>query len=195
MAKAAAKIKQTAQDIYRTILKKKKPSIDLPIRSLENVRYNPKAGYFEIGKRKKERTLTVITAKTFAQTLKMMSLSNDLLKGNDIATKREAYYVSKNWGDARFDEQPESDTVMDDIEALFAVNREQLGFIPEEKGGEIAGRLIVVDRDADTGRKLKIDCTRFGSGSYSIPISIEDLQFQTNAKFILAIETAGMFQR
>lgn len=195
MNKAAAKIKQTAQEIYRTILRKRKPSLNLPIRSLDNVRYNPKVGYFEIGRRKKERTLTVTTAKTFAQSLKMMSLSNDLLRSDDIATKREAYYVSKNWGDARFDEQPESDSVMDDVEALFAVNREQLGFIPEEKGGEVAGRLIVIDRDTDTGRKIKIDCTRFGSGAYSIPISVEDLQFQTNAAFILAIETAGMFQR
>ncbi|MCX6339573.1 MAG: DNA topoisomerase IV subunit A [Candidatus Aureabacteria bacterium] len=195
MNKAAAKIKQTAQEIYRTILRKRKPSLDLPIRSLDNVRYNTKVGNFEIGRRKKERTLTVTTAKTFAQSLKMMSLSNDLLRGDDIATKREAYYVSKNWGDARFDEQPESDSVMDDVEALFAVNREQLGFIPEEKGGEVAGRLIVIDRDTDTGRKIKIDCTRFGSGAYSIPISVEDLQFQTNAAFILAIETAGMFQR
>jgi DNA topoisomerase-6 subunit A len=195
MNKAAAKIKQTAQDVYRTILKKRKPSLDLPIRSLDNVRYNPKVGYFEIGRRKKERTLTVTTAKTFAQSLKMMSLSNDLLRGDDIATKREAYYVSKNWGDARFSEQPESDAVMDDIEALFSVNREQLGFIPEEKGGEVAGRLTVIDRDTDTGRKIKIDCTRFGSGAYSIPISVEELQFQTNAAFILAIETAGMFQR
>lgn len=195
MSKAEAKIKQEAGSIYRTILKRRKPSLNLPIRSLDNVRYNPKVGFFEIGRRKKERTLTVNTAKTFAQSLKMMSLSLELLRGDDIATKREAYYVSKNWGDARFVEQPESDAVMDDIEALFEVNREQLGFIPEEKGGEVAGRLVVIDRDPDTGRKIKIDCTRFGSGAYSIPISVEDLQFQTSARFILAIETAGMFQR
>ena len=50
---------------------------------------------------------------------------------------------TKNWGEARFHEQPESDTVMDDVEALFGVNREQLGFIPEEKGGEIAGKLFI----------------------------------------------------
>jgi DNA topoisomerase-6 subunit A len=195
LAKAATQIKKAADDIYKTIIKKKKPTLNLPIRSLDNVHYNPKRGYLEIGKRKKERTLTVNTVKTFAQSLRMMALSNELLKKDDIATKREAYYVSKNWGDARFKEQVESDTVMDDVEAFFEVNREQLGFIPEEKGGEVAGKLIVIDRDPETKRKLKIDCTRFGSGAYSIPISVEDLQFQTNAKFILAIETAGMFQR
>ncbi|TPW11314.1 MAG: DNA topoisomerase VI subunit A, partial [bacterium] len=42
---------------------------------------------------------------------------------------------------------------------------------------------------------LRIDCTKFGSGAYSIPITVEDLQFETKASFILVIETAGMFQR
>jgi len=143
----------------------------------------------------KERTLTVNTVKTFAQSLRMMALSKELIDEDDIATKREAYYVSKNWGDARFDEQTESDAVMDDVEALFSVNREQLGFIPEEKGGDVAGQLVVIDEDRDTGETLRIDCTKFGSGAYSIPISVEDLGFETKADFILVIETAGMFQR
>jgi DNA topoisomerase-6 subunit A len=73
-------------------------------------------------------------------------------------------------------------------------NREQLGFIPEEKGGDIAGKLIVIDKD-DNEKPIRIDCTKFGSGAYSIPSSVEELKFETKAKFILAIETAGMFQR
>ena len=188
-------IQTEASGIHRRIISGKKPSMKFPIRSLANVRYRPKVGYFELKGRKKERTLTVGTVKTFAQTLRMMALSKDLVEQDDIATKREAYYVSKNWGKARFNEQPESDTVIDDVEALFEVNREQLGFIPEEKGGDVAGRLVVIDTDRDSGKTLKIDCTKFGSGAYSIPISVEDLGFETKAKFILAIETAGMFQR
>jgi DNA topoisomerase-6 subunit A len=167
----------------------------IPLRSLSNVKYNDKDGYFEILGKKKERTLTVGTIKTFAQTLRMMNLSKNLIETDDIASKREAYYISKNWREAMFKQQPDSDAVMDDVEAMLMVNREQLGFIPEEKGGEIAGKLIVVDRDPETKKELKIDCTKFGSGAYSIPISVEHLKFQTDAKFILAIETAGMFQR
>jgi len=184
-----------AKKIHQKILAKKKPELKTPIRSLNNVSYDIKKGYFEIKGLTKVRTLTVNTVKTFAQTLRMMAFSKELIKNDDISTKREAYYVSKNWEDAKFNEQPESDTVMDDIEAMFMVNREQLGFIPEEKGGDVAGQLIVIDKDTDTGKELKIDCTKFGSGAYSIPISIEHLKFQTKAKFILAIETAGMFQR
>src|SRR3990172_1983362 len=189
------KIEHTAEQIRTTILKRQKPNLKFPLRSLSNVKYDPKKGHFEMRGRKKERTLTVSTVKTFAQTLRMMALSKELISQDDIATKREAYYVSKNWDDARFHEQPESDAVMDDVEALFEVNREQIGFVPEEKGGEVSGKLSIIDRDSETGKPLRIDCTRFGSGAYSIPISVEHLKFQTEAAFILVIETAGMFQR
>jgi len=190
----AKKITETAQNVHRNIMNNKSPTMVTPVRSLSNVKYLGQDGYFEMLGKNKHRTLTVSTVKTFAQTLKMMSLAKELIDKSDMATKREAYYISKNWGKAGFSEQAESDTIMDDVEAMFGVNREQLKFIPEEKGGDIAGRLIVIDTDA-SGKKLKIDCTRFGSGAYSIPTDVEDLQFRSDAKFILAIETAGMFQR
>ncbi len=188
------RIIQVVKNIYNLILENKKPALKTPIRSLNNVMYNKKDGFFELGPKEKTRTLTANTIKSFAQTLKMMDLSKTLIETDDIASKREAYYISKNWGDARFKEQPESDAIMDDVEAMFRVNREQLGFIPEEKGGDVAGELIVIDKDS-SGKELKIDCTKFGSGAYSIPSSVENLKFETKAKFILAIETAGMFQR
>ncbi|MBN1386697.1 DNA topoisomerase IV subunit A [Candidatus Woesearchaeota archaeon] len=188
-------IKDIATSIYKSIIKKEKPEIAMPLRALNNVTYDPKVGYFELLGKMKNRTLTASTVKTFAQTLRLMSFSKELIKTDDIATKREAYYISKNWGDARFREQPESDAVMDDIEAMLMVNREQIGFIPEEKGGDVAGKLVVVDKDPSTGNEVKIDCSKMGTGAYSVPSSVEHLGFETNAKFILAIETAGMYQR
>ncbi len=187
-------IKDIASDVYSRIIKKQQPELKIPIRALNNVKYDEKEGYFEILGKKQARTLTASTVKTFAQTLRMMNLSKELVETDDIATKREAYYVSKNWEEARFMEQVESDTIMDDIEAMLMVNREQIGFIPEEKGGDVAGKLIVIDKD-EAGKELRIDCTKFGSGAYSIPISVEHLKFETKADFVLVIETAGMFQR
>ena len=191
-------IKESATGVHEKILKKGKPDLAFPIRSLQNVSYSQERGYFEIGRQKKTRTLTVNTVKSFAQTLRMMGLSKQLVETNDFATKRDAYYQSKNWEEARFDEQGESDAVMDDIEALFSVrgvSREQLRFIPDEHGGAVAGNLMVLDPDRDTGVVERIDCTRFGSGAYSIPSTVEHLSFETDAKFILAIETGGVFQR
>jgi len=195
---AVKKIIGAAQDVHDHILKRKKPDLEFPVRSLRNVQYSKKQGYFSIGKQKKVRTLTVNTVKGFAQTLRMMGLSKEMIETNDFATKRDAYYQSKNWEDARFDEQSESDSVMDDIEALFSVDgvsREQLRFVPDVHGGAVAGQLVVLDPDRDTGEIERIDCTRFGSGAYSIPSTVDHLSFEADAAFVLVIETGGVFQR
>ncbi|MGM5484066.1 MAG: DNA topoisomerase IV subunit A [Nanobdellota archaeon] len=189
------KINEVAKKIYDDVENLKAPKVSMPLRSLSNILYDKNEGFFKLKGKCKSRTLTASTIKTFAQTLKMMGLAKSLVRDDDEATKREAYYISKNWDEASFKEQPESDSVMDDTEALLGVNREQIGFKPEEKGGAVAGELVVVDKESDTGKDLEIDCTKFGSGAYSIPSKVEHLKFKTKAKFLLAIETAGAFER
>jgi DNA topoisomerase VI subunit A len=191
-------IEELAKTVHRRIQAGDKPALEFPVRSLGNVSYDADVGYLEIGDATSKRTLSVNTAKGFAQTLLLMNFSRSQIRKDRRSTKREAYYISKNWGEARFDEQPESDTVLDDIEAMFAargVTREQLRFIAEEHGGAVAGELVVVDKDTDTGADVHIDCTAFASGSYSIPTDVEHLRFETSAKFILCIETGGTFDR
>jgi DNA topoisomerase-6 subunit A len=188
-------IREEADAVYQRIRHKQKPQMKLPVRSLSNVRYKPKEGHFQLRGRNKVRTLTVGTVRTFAQTLKMLAMSKDLIATSRHSTKREAYYQAYNWGEAAFAAQEESDTVMDDVEAMLSVNREQMNFRADEHGGEVAGELVVVDRDRRTGKRVEIDCTAFGSGAYSVPTVVEELEFRTRAKFILAIETKGMFER
>ncbi len=191
-------IDDTAGSIRDSIERGELPDIELPVRSLANVNYDAARGYLELGDATKTRTLTVNTVRSFAQTLRLMAASRQMVESDDFATKREAYYISKNWGDCRFDEQAESDAIMDDIEALASMHglsREQLRFYPESHGGSVAGPLTVMDTDPETGDPLEIDCARLGSGAYSVPRSVEHLRFRTDGDFILAIETGGMFQR
>ncbi len=188
----------TAEEIRGSVLADRPPELVFPVRSLRNVKYDRDVGYFEILGQTSRRTLSMNTVKAFAQTLRMMCLSKLLVETDDVATKRDAYYQSKNWGEAKFNEQAESDTVMDDIEAMFAVkgvSREQLRFVPDEHGGAVAGPLVIIDRDPVTGEKVETDCSRLGTGAYSVPVHVEHLKFRTKAKFILAIETGGMFDR
>lgn len=197
-AETLALIDAIATRVRDSIGRGRLPDIELPVRGLENVSYDAAKGYLELGDALKRRTLTVNTVRSFAQTLRLMAVARSMVEHNDFATKREAYYVSKNWGECRFDEQAESDAVMDDIEALASLHglsREQLRFYPEAHGGSVAGALVVVDAEPETGAPIEIDCRRLGSGAYSIPHSVEHLQFRTDAGFILAIETGGMFQR
>ena len=194
---ASRSIVGVARTVHEDIVRRgRKPSLRFPIRSLANVRYDPRRGHFEILGRMATRTLSYNTVKTFAQSMRLLATTkNDLLDKNDIAGKREVYYNSKSWGECRFDEQPESDTLLDDIEAMLGINREQLGYIPEERGGEVCGPLVVIDRDPGTGEPIRIDCTRLGTGAWSIPSRVEHLGFETKAKFVLIVETASLFQR
>ena len=157
MNEVIEKMKSIADSIYKTIKKKKLPSIELPVRSLQNVEYDSKEGYFKILGKMKERALTASTIKTFAQTLLLMNESKKVVESDDIMTKREAYYVSKNWGNAKFKEQPESDSVMDDIEGMMMIQREKLGFIPEEDGGAVAGPLTIIDKDPEVVQRHRIE--------------------------------------
>ncbi len=196
--KTIALIDGIAGQVRASIAQGTLPSIDFPVRNLSNVTYDKAKGYFELGKEHKTRTLTVSTARSFAQTLRMMAASRQMVEHDDFATKREVYYISKNWGDCRFDEQAESDSIMDDIEAMASMHglaREQLRFYPETHGGSVAGRLTVIDKNPATGETVEVDCAGLGSGAYSIPRSVEHLSFRTNARFVLTIETGGMFQR
>jgi DNA topoisomerase VI subunit A len=193
-----ALIEATAGDVRASIENGTLPKTKFPLRSLDNVDYDKAKGYFELGDSRKVRSLNVNTARSFAQTLRLMATSRAMVENDDFATKREAYYVSKNWGHCRFDNQAESDATMDDIEALASMHglsREQLRFYPESHGGSVAGPLIVIDPNPQAGEAVEVDCARLGSGAYSIPHSVENLSFRTDAQFILAIETGGMFQR
>ena len=187
-----------ARRIHRIALRGKRPELTTPQRSLKNVSLSKAKGYLEIGRKRIVRSLTYNTVRTFAQTLKFMALSKEMIGIDDLASKREVYYQSINWGHARFQDQSESDGVMDDVEAMFSihgVSREQLRFIPEEHGGAVAGHLTVIDRDPETSEDVRIDCRRLGSGSYTVPSLVEGLRFESDAKFILAVETGGMYQR
>ncbi len=194
---AGQRILAVSKKIYADIIKRtRKPQMSFPVRSLSNVRYDVKRGHFEILGKRATRTLTYNTVKTFAQSMRLLATTKrELLDKNDIAGKREVYYNSKSWGECRFEQQPESDSLLDDIEAMLEVNREQLGYIPEERGGDVTGPLTVIDQNPATGRRVEIDCARLGTGAWSIPSRVEHLEFKSKAKFILVIETASLFQR
>ncbi|MBT5740281.1 DNA topoisomerase IV subunit A [Candidatus Woesearchaeota archaeon] len=182
-------IKAVAARVKHSVDKIKSPELSMPIRSLNNVSFDKDVGYFELLGKTKTRHLSANTIKTFAQTLLMLNESRKVIETNDFVNKREAYYNSKNWGEARFKEESEASSVLEDAEAMLGFNREQMGFFPGVRGGSVVGNLIIVDDGLD------IDCTKQGSGSWSIPSTVEHLGFKTKAKFILVVETTALFDR
>ena len=108
-----------AKDIHDEIKGGRRPSLRVPVRSLSNVTFSPRKGFFTIGKKVSKRTLSYQTIKPFAQSVRMMAFSKHLINTDDFASKREVYYTSKGstkkgedaaqagWGPASFKEQSE----------------------------------------------------------------------------------------
>lgn len=40
-----------------------------------------------------------------------------------------------------------------------------------------------------------MDCSVLGRGAYTVPCSLEGITFESDAKFLLVVQTGGMFQR
>ncbi len=163
--KTIALIETIAKHVRTNINGGTLPNIKLPVRSLDNVTYDVAKGYFELGDARKVRTLTVNTARSFAQTLRLMATSRTMVEHDDFATKREVYYISKNWGDCRFDEQAESRHYGRHrgygIDARAVARAAAL--LPGIHGGSVAGRLTVVDKNPATKEAIEIDCANLGN--------------------------------
>jgi len=71
--KTIALIDSIAGEVRNSIEHGTLPDLKLPVRSLDNVSYDEAKGYFELGDARKVRSLTVNTARAFAQTLRLMA--------------------------------------------------------------------------------------------------------------------------
>ena len=81
-------IEELANVVYKRIKAGDKPTLDFPVRSLGNVSYDSDVGYLQIGDAMSQRTLTVNTAKSFAQTLLLMEFARSQIRKNNRSTKR-----------------------------------------------------------------------------------------------------------
>ena len=84
--KTIALVERTALMVQRKIKASSLPELKFPVRSLANVTYDKKVGFFELGKGRKVRALSFNTVKTFAQTLRLMSVSKEMIENDDFAT-------------------------------------------------------------------------------------------------------------
>ncbi len=176
--------------------KRKDPAVDIPARTLSNVRYSPRKRIIEMGNSTNRRQLFDLSqAKSYMQTMLVASGTKKLLTQGKTTSLRGLFYMLKHTIDGTkentFDDQKECDPVVEDIEVLLNTLREELHLYASNRG-TIVGPITLVDT-GDT-----IDCSRMGSGGYSIPSIVEPevMQFvKCDAKFILHVEKDTVWRR
>ncbi|MFH1424984.1 MAG: DNA topoisomerase IV subunit A [archaeon] len=182
------------KNISDTILAGKSPDFSMPIRSKNNVTYDAGHGYLELGdKMAKRYFLNVAHTRKFMQSMLVASACKTYIENDRTVGKRELYYNLKhslpNSRENTFEDDIESGTVLDDLEASLDTLRENL-HIEAKARGSIYGD-ITLSQAGDT-----FDCSRLGRGGWAIPGYTEDVEVVNHkADFILAIENDAMMSR
>ncbi len=193
---AADKIKNLALTVVGQAERSTDPSVDIPTRALSNVSFNPKTRYIEMGDNKQTRSFFNFgQAKRFMQTLLVASQCKALIDEEKTISIRGLYYRSKHTikgtNEKTFDDQAESDPIIEDLEVAIDTLREELHVFASNRGN-LVGPITLVD-DGNT-----LDCTRMGSAGYAVPsiVEPETVQFKKcDAKFILHVEKDTIWRR
>ena len=195
-AVTADKIVDLAQSVVAAAAKKKDPAIRVPMRALSNANYNRKRRIIEMGDKAVSRNFFDLSkSKTFMQTLLIASGCKQLIDADKTSSIRGLYYLSKHsikgTNEKTFNDQKESDPIIEDLEVALEALREQLHVFADSRG-TIAGNLTIVSGGDE------IDLRRMGSGGWGIPGIVEPdvFQFQKcDADFILHVEKGTVWAR
>lgn len=185
-----------ANDVVTFAERKKEPFVDVPTRSLSNVKYNKSQKILEMGRNTNRRQLFNLSqARGYMQTMLVASGCTQLLDEGKTTSIRGLYYLLKHTiegaKEETFNDQQECDPIIEDMEVLLGSLREELHLYAQKKG-DMVGEIVLIDKGDE------IDCARMGSGGYGIPSIVEPeaIQFKKcDARFILHVEKDTVWQR
>ena len=195
-ARTLAKLVELANDVSKTSLAGKEPRLEIPMRTKSNTNWNKKKGILEMGSAVAERELFSLNqAKQFMQTMLHASTIKDLVEAEKTSSLRGVFYKAKHTvagtKENTFEDQGESDPILEDLEVSLNSLREELHIFAESRGGLI-GNITITDKGDD------IDCRKLGSSGLQIPSIVEPdvIQFKRcEAKFVLHVEKGTVWNR
>ena len=194
--KTLGSIGNMASEVSACAQRGRPPHLDIPSRSLSNVKFNKSKRFLEMGAGTNRRELFNLSqAKSYMQTLLVGSGCKRLIEQGKTTSLRGLYYMLKHsiegTKEETFDDQAESDEIIEDVEVTLEAMREEL-HLYAKNAGAMVGPITLVDSGDE------IDCSRMGSGGYSIPSICESevVQFKkSTAKFILHVEKDTVWRR
>ena len=190
------KLIELGKTVIRQLKSYDNPSVNIPLRSLSNVYFSEKDRMLHLGGKTSERSyFNLGQAKSFMQTMLVASKLREVIKTGSHVGLRQLFYMCKGGipgtRENTFDDQDESNIIVEDIEGLLKRLREEIGIFAISKG-KISGSLKIIDSGDE------IDCAKLGSSGYGIPSIVEKgiVDFvKTKAEFILVVEKQQTWNR
>jgi len=174
------------------------PHMDVPTRTKTNIEYDPEQKVWVYGDRKSTRSANSVRgAQKLLKVIYSIDFLANQLEEDRSSTLRELYYLSESWDldEAQFNSQDESNQIIEDLEIVSDVRREEFHMRPEESGAKVMGPLRL--REQTNRGDREIHCQDdVGQGGYQIPNDPDTIEFLDNdADFVLCVETGGMRDR
>ncbi len=190
------KLIEIGKNIIRKLKEYENPKLQIPLRSLSNVYFDNKDRMLHLGNKVSERSyFNIAQAKSFMQTMLVASKLKEVIQDGSHVGLRQLFYMCKGgipgMKENTFNDQSESDIIVEDIEGLLNKLREEIGIFAVSKG-KLAGDITLIDSGDE------IDCSKLGSSGYGIPSIVEKgiVDFdKTKADFILVVEKEQTWNR
>ena len=189
-----------AERMLKDLENSKRPYLEAVKTSLDNSEYSSKVGYLTPGDKVVKTELNVSSVQKLARVVFILEI---LLRNLDIGavnTKRELYYICKGEikGNSRykpldFEDQNESDSIIDFIGDMLEVYREELNCFANDRGGQTYSQQLIVTESLPDGTKANIDLSTLGTSPFQPKNKPQALKLKAKKKidFCLVVESEG----
>lgn len=192
--------KEVCEKLLSDLERAKRPVLKATKCALDNCLYNPKVGYLVAGDKEVATELNVSSVKKMSRTIFMLELILRNIEVGAINTKRELYYISK--GEIKhnkelkpldFEDQNESDAVIDFIGELLEVYREELNCYANDRGGQTYSQNLIVEETMPNNEKAVIDLSKLGTSPFQPKNRPQNLKLKSKGKldYALIVESEG----
>lgn len=180
-------------DVYSQLKQKELPKLEIPSRSISNIKYDASLRHYVLGEKRVTRSTSNIRhLKPFTQTIWVAYFVQNLLKANRSSTLRDIYYSAEAY-DINFKDQEESDGVITDLEALLRTPREDFKVFPEERSAVFGDLTVEYTIPGYEGNTLNLSSSP--DGIMIGPALTTSNFIKCSADKVIAIESGGMFTR
>ncbi len=188
--------KMLVQDIFS----EKNPSFNTPVRSRSNVMFDNSKGLLKLGDSEETHSfINTSQSKSFMQTVAIAAKCYSFIKQNQHATIRDLFYqlkysLGEEIDENIFNEQSESNPLIEDLEVALKLRREQLNLNANRKG-VLVGDIRIIDKFGD--ETVEIDGSKTGRSGWAIPSDVDnDIKFEDiHADYVLVVEKDALWYR
>ena len=193
--------KELCEMILSDLEKAKRPVLEATKCALDNSFYNPKVGYLTPGDKMVRSELNVSSVQKMSRAVFMLEVFLRNLASGQVNTRREIYYISK--GECKsnkdlkpldFDNQGESDSIIDFIGEMLECYREELNCFAGDRGGQTYSQNLVVTETMSDGEKAVVDLSSLGTTPFqpkNKPQSFKLKPKKGKIDFALFVESEG----